>query len=270
MANHIHNCAPREGWNWLMQGIELFKKKPGEMFLFGNTYLFIILFVGIWISVVGAVIVAIASPALGFGIMLAGRMAQQGLRVTPIVLFNAFMKENRHHLQSLLVLGAVYTACFALIRLFAHLLLGAQPTTTIDELQTADPETSAALLKYTVQYVLFVGITSIPVLLAFWFAPVLVVWHKMKPMQALFSSWVAVWRNKASFFIYGAGWLILGLGFSAALVVLVTLLGLPAALVSMVNMISVALVMAVSLCTFYPTYRAVFEHDPQSQVFITS
>lgn len=245
-----------------MQGIQLFRSKPGEMFLFGNTYLFIILFVGILIPFLGAAIVAIASPALGFGIMLAGRMGQKGLRVSPGVLFNAFNQENRKHLQSLLVLGAVYTACFALIRLFAHLLLGAQPTVSIEDLQNTDPQANAAFMEYMVLYGIFVGVSSIPVLLAFWFAPVLVVWHNMKPIQALFSSWVAVWRNKASFLIYGMGWLILGLGFSSVFLFVFMTLGLPPAFLSALNMMCVALVMAVSLCTFYPTYKAVFEHDP--------
>jgi len=246
-----------------MQGIQLFRSKPGEMFLFGNTYLFIILFVGILIPFLGAAIVAIASPALGFGIMLAGRMGQKGLRVSPGVLFNAFNQENRKHLQSLLVLGAAYTACFALIRLFAHLLLGAQPTMSMEELQNADAETNAAFMEYMVLYGIFVGVSSIPVLLAFWFAPVLVVWHNMRPLQALFSSWVAVWRNKASFLIYGMGWLILGLGFSSVFLFIFMTLGLPPAFLSALNMMCVALVMAVSLCTFYPTYKAVFEHDPE-------
>lgn len=245
-----------------MQGVQLFRTKPGEMFLFGNTYLFIILFIGILIPIVGAAAVAIASPALGFGIMLAGKMGQQGLRVGPSVLFTAFNQDNRKHLQSLITLGAIYTACFALIRLLAYLTLGAQPTMTVEDFQKADPATSAAFMEYTVLYMLFVGVSSIPVLLAFWFAPVLVVWHNMKPMKALFSSWVAVWRNKSSFLIYGMGWLILGIGFSSVFVVLFTMLGLPAQFVSALNMMCVALVMAVSLCTFYPSYKAVFEHDP--------
>jgi len=84
-----------------MQGLQLFRSKPGEMFLFGNTYLFIILFIGILIPFIGAAAVAIASPALGFGIMLAGKMGQKGLRVSPSVLFNAFNQDNRKHLQSL-------------------------------------------------------------------------------------------------------------------------------------------------------------------------
>jgi hypothetical protein len=245
-----------------MQGVQLFRKRPGEMFLFGNTYLFIILFVGVLIPFIGAAAVAVASPALGFGIMLAGRMGQKGLRVGPSVLFNAFNQENRKHLQSLLILGAIYTACFAVIRLLAHLVLGAQPAMSVEDLQKADAAANAAFMEYIVVYMVFVGITSIPVLLAFWFAPVLVVWHNMKPLQALFSSWVAVWRNKSSFLIYGMGWLILGLGFSSVFLVIFTVMGLPAPLVSALNMMCVALVMAVSLCTFYPSYKAVFEQDP--------
>lgn len=247
-----------------MQGLQMFRNKPGEMFLFGNTYLFIILFVGVLIPYLGGAVVAMASPAMGFGIMLAGRMASKGMRVGPSVLFQAFAQEHRKHLQSLVTLGAIYTACFALIKLFAHLLLGPQPAVSIEDLQKADPAIIAAFTEYMVLYMVVVGVASAPVLLAFWFAPVLVVWHNMKPMQALFSSWVAVWRNKASFFIYGMGWLVLGLGFSSVFVVVFTMLGLPAPFISALNMMCMALVMAVTLCSFYPTYKAVFEHDPSA------
>ena len=84
MANYVHTCPPSAGWDWLMQGLQLFRSKPGEMFLFGNTYLFIILFIGILIPFIGAAAVAIASPALGFGIMLAGKMGQKVCGSAPV------------------------------------------------------------------------------------------------------------------------------------------------------------------------------------------
>ncbi|HEX4844541.1 MAG TPA: BPSS1780 family membrane protein [Limnobacter sp.] len=262
MATHVKSCAPSTGWDWLMQGVRLFKQKPGELFLFGNTYLFIILFVGILIPYLGAAIVTLVTPALGYGIMTAGRMAQRGLRVTPSIMFNAFTQGERAKLNHFLLLGAIYTGLFALIKLMAHLVLGAQPEANFGDLQKADPQANAALFEYVVLYMMFVGVMSIPVLIAFWYAPVLVAWHNMKPTQALFSSWVAVWRNKGAFLIYGMGWLILSLGFSSVLVTLFTLLGLPAPFVSALNMLTIAVVMAVSLCTFYPSYVSVFEHDP--------
>lgn len=245
-----------------MQGIQVFRKKPGEMFLFGNTYLFIILFVGILIPYLGAALVAIASPALGFGVMRAGRMAEKGLRVGPSILFNAFAAENRKHLKHLIILGGIYSACFAFIKLLAFLILGTQPAVSIEELQNTDTLANPALMEYMLLFMVFVGISSTPVLLAFWFAPVLVVWHNMTPMQALFSSWVAVWRNKGSFLIYGMGWLMMSVGSSSIFLVVLTVLGLPAPILSALNMMFVAFVMAVSLCTFYPTYKAIFEHEP--------
>ena len=57
-----------------MQGVQLFRKKPGEMFLFGNTYLFIILFVGILIPFLGAAVVARCQYRAG-GLLPDGRQA---------------------------------------------------------------------------------------------------------------------------------------------------------------------------------------------------
>ena len=247
-----------------MQGIKVFRNKPGEMFLFGNTYLFIILFVGILIPVLGAAIVAMISPAMAFGVMLAGQLSQKGIRVTPAVLFNAFSPDNRAHTKSLIMLGAIYTGCFAIIKLLAYLLLGSPPNITVEDFQNADPETRAAFAEYIVLNMIFVGISSTPVLMAFWFAPVLVVWHNMKPVQALFGSWIAMWRNKSSFLIYGMGWLVLSLGFSAIFMVFLMLLGLPQAVISALNMICLALILSVTLCTFYPSYQAVFQQNPQT------
>ncbi|WP_370262275.1 BPSS1780 family membrane protein [Limnobacter sp.] len=262
MATHVKTCTPSTGWEWLMQGLRLFKQKPGELFLFGNTYLFIILFVGMLIPYLGAAIVTLATPALGYGIMTAGRMAQKGMRVGPAVMFTAFTQAERAKLNHFLVLGGIYTAGFAIIKLIAHLFLGPQPEATLGDLQGGNPEASAALFEYVVMYMVVVGVLSLPILLAFWYAPVLVGWHNMKPVQALFSSWVAVWRNKTTFLIYGMGWLILSLGFSSVFLTLFTMLGLPAPILSALNMLAVAIVMAVSLCTLYPTYQSVFEQDP--------
>jgi hypothetical protein len=264
LGNYLNTCSPKAGWQWLIQGIQLFRKKPAEMFLFGNTYLFVILFIGFLIPFLGAMIVTMASPTMSFGIMLAGRMGEKNMRVGPSVLFQAFTLKFREHLRSLIVLGAIHTMCFALIKLFAYLLLGEQPPTTINDLQKGNNAANSAFMEYMAVYMLFVSISSIPVLLAFWFAPVLVIWHNMKPMQALFSSWVAVWRNKSSFLLYGIGWVVLGVGFSSVVVTILTLLGLPAPLLSALNMMCIALVMAISLCTFYPTYKAIFENNSSS------
>lgn len=262
MATHLHICNPRDGWEWLMKGVALFRKKPGEMFLFGNTYLFILLFVGVLIPVLGPALVTLLTPAFGYGIMLAGKMALNGQRVTPILLFSGLSESNKAHRKNLILLGAVYTACFAIIKLLAFALLGNQPQLDFSDMQNVDPKAMAEFTNYMVSYMAFAAVTSIPVILLFWYAPVLVVWHNMRPVQALFSSWVAVWRNKSAFVIYGMGWGLLSLGFCSVVIGILSLLGLPSGLMGAVNIMVLALVMSASLCTFYYSYTAVFEHDP--------
>lgn len=263
MATHLHICTPRQGWEWLMTGLTLFRKKPSELFLLGNTYLFLLLFVGMLIPVLGAAVVTLLTPALGFGIMLAGKMMKSGLRVAPSVLFAGLGKAHRPHLQRLLQLGFIYTVSFAAIRLLAHGVLGEQPALDVSNVQKIETEHLVQVSAYMVSYLSLVALASVPVILAFWFAPVLVVWHGMSPGQALFSSWVAVWRNKSAFLIYGMGWIILSVGFCSAVVAVFSLLGLPASLLSALNILTMAVVMSASLATFYPTYTAVFEHDPE-------
>ncbi|MCQ8896559.1 hypothetical protein NQT62_08955 [Limnobacter humi] len=263
MATHLHICTPRQGWEWLMSGLALFRKKPSELFLLGNTYLFLLLFVGMLIPMLGPAVVTLLTPTLGFGIMLAGKMIKSGLRVSPAVLFAGLSPAHRPHLPRLFQLGFIYTACFAVIKLLAHALLGPQPMLDVSNLQKIDPAHIVQFYEYMATYLSLVALTSLPVILAFWYAPVLVVWHGMSAGQALFSSWIAVWRNKSAFLIFGMGWILLSVGFCSAVVAVFSLLGLPASLLGALNILTMAVVMSVSLATFYPTYTDVFEHDPE-------
>jgi MFS family permease len=263
LSNYIYTCPPGAGWNWLIQGIQLLRKKPKEMLILGNTYLFFILFMSLLIPILGSVIVSTVSPAMGFGIMLAGYLGQKGSHVGPKLLFSAFTPENRKYLQSLIILGAAQTACFVLISLLAHLLLGTQPTITVEDWEKADLKTNTVLIEYIALRMAFVSLASMPVLLAFWFAPVMIVWHNMKPLQAVFSSSVAVWRNKNSFFVYGIGLMLMSLALGAlsiGLTLLSTLLYLAMPFVMVINMICASIFIAVFLSTLYPTYTAIFEH----------
>lgn len=51
---------------------------------------------------------------------------------------------------------------------------------------------------------------SLPLVLAFWFAPMLTAWNAIPPVKSLFFSLVAVWRNWRPFLSYGAVALLAG------------------------------------------------------------
>jgi len=218
---------------------------------------------------VGGPLITLLTPGLGAGIMVAGRLGAQGTRVSPIVLFSGFLADNKKNLPALLILGLIYTACITLIQLLLHVVLGAQPQVDVDVAQnSANPEQLVELSQYMATYMPLFALTTIPVTLAFWYAPALVVWNKMKPMQALFSSWVGIWRNKSAFLVYGLGWLLLSVGVSSIAIGLLKLVGLPETLIAAMYMVAMTIIIAISFCTFYPSYRSVFESRPKAIIDI--
>lgn len=266
MATHIQQCKASDGWDWLVKGIRLFKKKPGELFLVGNTYLFVVLLITLMLPFVGAVIVTLITPGLSAGVMIAGRMATKGLRVSPATLFAGFTENKRANAQKLMILGAIYACCFALIKLFVSLILGPEPQITLSAAELESGEIPVEWINYLANSTMLMAISLLPVILAFWYAPALVVWHGMKPGKALFASTVAVWRNKGAFLTYGMGWMVLVIGTASVLAYIFVGLGFSAGLSGAANMLSAAFITSVSIGTVYPTYQSVFEHDPGEHV----
>jgi hypothetical protein len=46
-------------------------------------------------------------------------------------------------------------------------------------------------------------LVALPVVAAFWFAPLLTAWDDVAPMKSVFFSFVASWRNWRAFMVYG-------------------------------------------------------------------
>lgn len=261
MSTHIQICKPGTGWEWLVKGLVSFKQRPGEMFFLGNTYLFVVLFPSVLIPILGAVIVTIITPGLGAGVMIAGKMASLNMKTSPKVLFTGFFAENKRYAQRLLILGAAYAICFAIIKLAAHLVMGEAPAVSEEGFDINDPQTNAALAEFVILNTMFMAVASVPVILAFWFAPALIIWHDMPAPKALFASWIAVWRNKTAFLVYGTGWLILVIGAVSVLSFIFEILALGPAIQGALHLMTASLVMAVSICTVYPTYKSILETD---------
>lgn len=105
---------------------------------------------------------------------------------------------------------------------------------------------------------------ALPLILAFWFAPLLTAWDAVSPAKSLFFSLVAVWRNWRAFLMYALTALLTG-AFLPGLLLLVA--GLFS--VKLVEVISAALSMflllvyaPVLMTGAYLSYRDVFEHSP--------
>jgi len=107
---------------------------------------------------------------------------------------------------------------------------------------------------------LVVALLMTPVMMAYWFAPVLAAWHKLTLGRALFFSFIACWLNWRPFLAFGAGLLLVG-GVLPGLLLGLLLVIFPAAQAFITAAVTVPMVLIVApaiFASFYVSYRDIF------------
>src|SRR5436309_11572672 len=187
----------RNGWSWLVRGFALFRKSPPMWLLLVFTYWIAVALLG-QVRYVGPATSTVLLPAFSVSFMIMCAVLERGGLLRPALLFAGF----RSGPATLVALGVLYLLSIVMVlgvssfadagALRQWVLSGPEPS--IEAL--SDGIVSRAMLVATV--------AATPVLMAFWFAPVLVAWSRIGAAQSLFYSFFAVWRNWRAFFVYGA------------------------------------------------------------------
>jgi len=242
-----------QGWLWVLGGIAIYRRNPLMLSLLVVTYWFIVVFLNLF-PVIGALAASLAIPGLSVGLLQAARNIDRRQPVALQTLFSGF-RDNR---RTLLVLGALYLlATFAVLGLSTIADGGA-----LLKYMLADSRAERALvedLDFTFSAAI-VAIGMVPVLMAWWFAPVLAAWHRLPLGKSLFFSFIACWMNWRPFVVYGLGLLIVaallpGLLLGLLLSVLPGVQGLATLLVSLLMSMVVA---PAVFASFYVVYRDIF------------
>ncbi len=208
------------GWNWIAEGWALFKRAPGIWIAIIVTFA-VIYFVVALVPFVGSLASFLLGPVFGAGLMLGCRAIEEGGELEFKHLFGGF--SNR--LGPLVAVGALYLAAWIGILLVAALVGGVG----VFALFLGGGGQDAAAMAATLTTIALVGLIvlalSIPVLMAVWFAPALVVFHQLGPVEAMKDSFLGCLRNVLPFLVYGImftllailatiplglGWLVLG------------------------------------------------------------
>ncbi len=242
-----------QGWRWLTDGFRIFRRNHLMLTFLVVSYWVLMALVNV-IPVIGTIATTLCIPAFSVSLMNACRSIERGTPLGPQLLFSGFAS----NLRALLTLGAIYLAAVVAIlglsaladdgALMAMMLAGQKPD--------AETVSSGSLLLATeIALVLLC-----PLIMAYWYAPVLAGWHGLSPAKALFFSFVACLRNWRPFLVYS-----LAIGVVATLVpgivlgVLAALLPSGASLVLVLMMVLLILVLAPTLfASFYVSYRDVF------------
>ncbi|MDP3621864.1 MAG: BPSS1780 family membrane protein [Polynucleobacter sp.] len=257
----LNLVSHRDAIKWIRQGFWLFKQNPLGFLMLVFMYVFFAQ-LAILIPVIGVFIVLLITPALSIGFMTACRQAIQKERILPTVYLAAFKLPSTMARKRVLQLGLIYTACILMLSFLASLMVDFE---ALLPLVTSDQPPSAEAMQQLYKMIFVGGALYIPVAMLMWFSPLLVAWADMPLMQAIFSSWMACWSNRAAFAYYIFIW-------STALVALPMLIGSgldAVGLGSIASYVVAPLSMAgltVMHCSFFATWKGCFTDNNIEQL----
>ncbi|MCC7327883.1 MAG: hypothetical protein IT521_13895 [Burkholderiales bacterium] len=248
----------RQGMVWLVAAFAMFRKQRLAWVLLVLGYFFLLMLVRA-LPAVGPYLMTIVKPTVAVGLLAAAWTQERGGRPALAQLFSGF----RTNLIALLAIGLFFATGIALAVLASSLVDGGKlleltnPGTamTQDELaaRLEDPDLQLGML--------FSALLSIPVVIATWWAPALVVFQDVGAAAALAASLRAALANWKPLAVYALG-VFFYAGVVPGLVVLLMALVLPPAVG---QMLAIALLLPYSLflaatlhVSDYVSYRDVF------------
>jgi len=184
------------GWRWLARGWTLFTASPFMWMTMVFAYWLLIGFAGL-VPYIGAAVAVVLIPVFSVSFMAMCRALDQRRPLEPGLLFAGF----RANLPPLLTLGGIYLVASVSILAVSsmvddgHLMRWMLSGTTVPQEAFADGSVLDAALVALALY--------LPVLAAYWFAPVLAAWDGMPASKALFYSFFATVANWRAFLVYG-------------------------------------------------------------------
>jgi len=241
------------GWRWLTEGFAIFRRNQLRLSLAVLGYWILMALINS-VPLLGQLVATLLIPVFSVSLMNACRLLEQGTPLPPQLLFSGFQQ----NLRSLLVLGAVYIAVSIAILgivaavdggvLFRLVVVGQSPS---ENTLTSE----AVMFAGQLALVLFA-----PLMMAYWYAPVLVAWNGLPVGKALFFSFVACLRNWRAFVVYSASIAVVGALIPGMLVGLFSAMSVGG--VELVSVVLTSLIVLVLLPTlyasFYVSYRDVF------------
>lgn len=216
-------------------------------------YWFTVIFLNI-LPVIGAVAASLVIPGLSVGLMQAARNVERNQPAGLQTLYGG-LKENT---KTLIGLGALYL-CSTLAILGASTLADGgdllRYMLASNPVERAAVEDADFLLPSLVVMILLV-----PVMMAYWFAPVLAAWHRLSLGKSLFFSFIACLLNWRPFLAYAIGVLVFaGVIPGVLLGILLALFpGAQGVITSLVTVPIALIVAPVIFASFYASYRDIF------------
>jgi len=185
------------GISWWSESWTLFMKNPGLWILFG-VIMFVIFAVLGFIPFIGGIAALLLAPVFVGSWMLAARKVDTGGTLELNDLFAGFQAK----LQPLLIVGALLLAAGVVMGLIVGALgFGSAMGFMMGGSQSGAG--MAAAMGAGMLAMLVMLVLGFILAMAFWFAPPLVVFRDVAPVDALKASFAASMKNVVAFLLYG-------------------------------------------------------------------
>lgn len=187
-----------QGLIWLKQGWQLFAREPGVWVAVGLVLFIIYVILGV-IPFFGPLAASLLSPVFIAGLLLGCRSLDNGGALRFDHLFSGFSGP----VGPLVTVGAIYLGGMLLISLLVTVVGGGAALSGIALGRGNVGVGMATAFSGILLAGLLSMLLSIPLMMAFWFAPSLVLFKNMAPLDAMKTSFAACLKNVLPFFLYG-------------------------------------------------------------------
>ncbi|PSJ18836.1 BPSS1780 family membrane protein [Nitrosomonas supralitoralis] len=200
----IHQVNAKQGLQWILSGFYLFRRAPLAWVFVCFTLMMFAITMSL-VPILGKFIFTLISPVFLAGIMLGCKDMEQGKVLELSHLFVAF-KTNP---APLITIGGIYLVGQILILGLVFLIGGSQMTDMLLYGKRVDESELMGVMSNLLTASLLTLALSIPLMMASWFSPLLVIFHNLPPIVAMQKSFFACLRNFIPFQIYGITLIIL-------------------------------------------------------------
>lgn len=189
-------------WSWIVGGFNLFRLNP----VIWIALFFIYLLIGMMLSIIpiiGPIVLNLLAPVFMAGFMLGCRALEAGEELEINHLFAGFKRNT----TQLITVGGIYLVSVIAVIGIIYVLTGAEAMNSLfaagHHLPDAKPQIDPNAPPPSLLPLLILLAAMLPLIMAYWFAPTLVLFHDMKAIPALRLSFFACLRNMMPFLLYG-------------------------------------------------------------------
>lgn len=187
--------SPGVIFDWLRQGWALFAAYPGPWIAMTVVLIVLVLALNI-VPLIGTLAAHLLTPSLAAGMLFACQKAERGEEPKIADVFEGF----RRNTNSLVMLGLYYMGGMLAIFAVGAVIGGGS---VVGGLSSGNAVGLGLAFGGLMVAMLLTLALSVPLFMAIWFAPALVFFNGMAPVDALKASFSACAKNGAPFLVYG-------------------------------------------------------------------